>query len=46
MVAVHSLMEAMINLVLHFNFDFGADDDWTFEVWFYTTTVGSGWDYK
>ena len=20
---------------------FGADDDWTFEVWFYTTTVGS-----
>ena len=23
---------------------FGADDDWTFEVWFYTTTVGSSWD--
>ena len=32
-----------LSVEAHGQMAFGADDDWTIEVWFYTTTVGSGW---
>ena len=32
-----------LSVEAHGQMSFGANDDWTFEVWFYTTTVSSGW---
>jgi hypothetical protein len=32
-----------LNVAASGELDFGANDDWTFELWFYSTTVSSSW---